>query len=174
MQVLYIKYQGSKCFVLNTKDNLGKFDSKADEGIFLGYSTSSKAYRIFNKRTIVVKESMHVIFDESNSLDPRKDVCSIVDDVGELLETNAQDGITSKPLELDGPNKEEIEESPQPTLQGELPKDWQFKKAHPQELIIGDTTKGVTTRSKLKSFVNLAFISQIEPKNVDDTLCDEF
>ena len=46
---------GCKCFIFNTKDNLGKFDSKADEGIFLGYSTSSKAYRVFNKRTLVVE-----------------------------------------------------------------------------------------------------------------------
>ena len=37
----------------------------------------------------------------------------------------------------------------QPTLKDDLPKDWQFKKAHPQDLIIGDTTKGVTTLSKL-------------------------
>ena len=99
---------------------------------------------------------------------------SVDDDVGELLEINAQDENTSKSLELDEPNKEEIEESPQTTLQGKLPKDWQFKKAHPQELIISDTTKGVTTCSKLKSFVNLAFISQIEPKNIDDALNDEF
>ena len=62
----------------------------------------------------------------------------------------------------------------QPTLKDELPKDWQCKKAHLQELIIGDTIKGVTTRSKFKSFVNLAFISQIEPKNIDDALNDEF
>ena len=42
---------------LNDKDNLGKFDAKSDEGIFLGYSTNSKAYRVFNKRTMVVDES---------------------------------------------------------------------------------------------------------------------
>ena len=65
-------------------------------------------------------------------------------------------------------------ETPRPSLKDDLPKDWQFKKAHPQELIISNTTKGVTTRSKLKSFVNLAFISQIEPKNINDALCDEF
>ena len=59
-------------------------------------------------------------------------------------------------------------------MKDDLSKDWQFKKAHPQELIISDTIKGVTTHSKLKSFVNLAFISQIEPKNIDDALCDEF
>ena len=63
---------------------------------------------------------------------------------------------------------------PQSTSKDDLPKDWQFKKAHPQDLIIGDTTKGVTTHSKLKSIVNLAFISQIKPKNVNDALNDEF
>ena len=163
-----------KCFILNTKDNLKKFDSKVDEGIFLGYSTSSKAYKVFNKRTLVVEEYMHIIFDESNSLDPKKDICSVDDDVGELMETNAQEENTSKPLELEGTSKEDSEEMPQPTLKDDLPKDWQFNKSHPQDLIIGDTTKGVTTRSKLKFIINLAFISQIEPKNVDDALCDEF
>ncbi|XP_052291943.1 uncharacterized protein LOC127900768, partial [Citrus sinensis] len=58
----YFKVFGCKCFVLNTKDNLGKFDSKSDVGIFLGYSNSSKAYRVYNKRTLVVEESMHVSF----------------------------------------------------------------------------------------------------------------
>ena len=65
----YFHVFGCKCFVLNNgKDRLGKFDAKSDEGIFLGYSTSSKAYRVFNKRTLVVEESIHVIFDESNGL----------------------------------------------------------------------------------------------------------
>ena len=102
----------SALYLLNTKDNLGKFDSKADEGIFLGYSTSSKAYRIFNKGTLVVEESMHVIFNESNSLDPRKDICSVNNDIGEPLETNVQEENASKTLEFEGPNKEDIEETP--------------------------------------------------------------
>ena len=62
----YFKVFGCKCFILNKKDNLGKFDPKSDVGIFLGYSNSSKAYRVYNKRTLVVEESMHVSFDESN------------------------------------------------------------------------------------------------------------
>ena len=65
-KISYLRVFGCKCFILNTKDNLGKFDSKDDERIFLGYSTSSKAYRVFNKRTLVVEESMHVVFYESN------------------------------------------------------------------------------------------------------------
>ena len=58
---------GCKCFVLNNgKDNLGKFDAKADEGIFLGYSSHSHAYRVYNKRTMTVEESVRIVVDEAN------------------------------------------------------------------------------------------------------------
>ena len=90
------------------------------------------------------------------------------------METNAQKENARKPLELEGPSKEDSEKMPQSTSKDDLPKDWQFKKAHSQDLIIGDTIKGVTTRSKLNSIVNLALISQIKPKNIDDALNDEF
>jgi len=39
-----------------------------DEGIFLGYATNSRAYRVYNKRLIIVEESMHVVFDETNPM----------------------------------------------------------------------------------------------------------
>ena len=71
----------------------------------------------------MVEESMHVVFDETNSLDPRKDVCSVNNNVGEPLEINTQE-INSKPLEFEGPCKEDNEEMPQPTLKDELLKDW--------------------------------------------------
>ena len=78
--ISYFKVFGSKCFILNTKDNLGKFDAKSNVGIFLGYSSSSKAYRVFNKKTMVVEESVHVVFDESNESLERRE--SVNDDVG--------------------------------------------------------------------------------------------
>ncbi|CAL9098073.1 unnamed protein product [Musa textilis] len=53
-----------KCFILNEKDALGKFDAKSDEGIFLGDSSMSKAFYIFNKRTLVIEVSIHVVFNE--------------------------------------------------------------------------------------------------------------
>jgi len=59
---------GCKCFVLNNeKDNLRKFDSKSNEGIFLGYALNGHAYRVYNKRLLTVEESMHVGFDETNN-----------------------------------------------------------------------------------------------------------
>ena len=40
-KVKYFRIFGSKCYILNDKENLGKFDAKSVEGIFLGYSTNS-------------------------------------------------------------------------------------------------------------------------------------
>ena len=81
---------GCKCFVLNNgKENLGKFDSKADKGIFLGYSQSSKAYRVFNKRLHIVEESVHVSFDKSDLKLVRKG--SVYDGVGVSSESILQD-----------------------------------------------------------------------------------
>ncbi|GJR70597.1 retrovirus-related pol polyprotein from transposon TNT 1-94 [Tanacetum coccineum] len=51
--------------ILNTIDHLGKFDGKADEGFFVGYSTNSKAFRVFNSRTMIVEENLHVQFCEN-------------------------------------------------------------------------------------------------------------
>ena len=64
----YFHAFGCKCFIRNNdKDNLEKFDPKSDEKIFLGYSIISKAFRVFNKRTLVVEENIHIVFDESKS-----------------------------------------------------------------------------------------------------------
>ncbi|GJW36346.1 putative ribonuclease H-like domain-containing protein [Tanacetum coccineum] len=50
--------------ILNTLDHIGKFYGKADEGFFIGYSTNSKAFRVFNSRTRIVEENLHVKFSE--------------------------------------------------------------------------------------------------------------
>ncbi|GKB03771.1 retrovirus-related pol polyprotein from transposon TNT 1-94 [Tanacetum coccineum] len=51
--------------ILNTIDHLGKFDGKADEGFFVGYSLNSKVFRVFNSRTSLVEENLHIWFSES-------------------------------------------------------------------------------------------------------------
>nr|GFB37620.1 retrovirus-related Pol polyprotein from transposon TNT 1-94 [Tanacetum cinerariifolium] len=50
-------------------NNLGKFEAKGDEGYFIGYSISSKAFRVFNKRTGRVEENLHVEFLENKAID---------------------------------------------------------------------------------------------------------
>ncbi|GKB79384.1 putative ribonuclease H-like domain-containing protein [Tanacetum coccineum] len=53
--------------ILNTLDSLGKFDGKSDEGYLLGYSTSSKTFKVYNKRTKRVEENLHIDFLEDQS-----------------------------------------------------------------------------------------------------------
>ena len=67
---------------------------------------------------------------------------------------------------------------PSQQLQGEssqdFSKEWKFAINHPQDQIIGNTSSGLRTRSSLRNICNnLAFISQIEPKNINSVLDDE-
>ncbi|KAJ9560205.1 hypothetical protein OSB04_005365 [Centaurea solstitialis] len=62
----YFHIFGCNCYIKNDRDALGKFDAIADDGFLVGYSTISKAYRVFNKRRQTIEETIHVKFDESN------------------------------------------------------------------------------------------------------------
>ncbi|GJR29864.1 retrovirus-related pol polyprotein from transposon TNT 1-94 [Tanacetum coccineum] len=55
---------GSLCYIIRDGENLDKMKEKGDACIFVGYSTQSKAYRVFNKRTRMIVETIHVNFDE--------------------------------------------------------------------------------------------------------------
>nr|GEV11021.1 reverse transcriptase domain-containing protein [Tanacetum cinerariifolium] len=56
---------GCPVIILNTLDPLGKFDEKADEGFLVGYSVNCKAFRVFNSRTKIVQETLHINFLEN-------------------------------------------------------------------------------------------------------------
>nr|GEW27222.1 hypothetical protein [Tanacetum cinerariifolium] len=56
---------GCPATILNTLDPLGKFKGKVDEGFLVGYSINSKAFRVFNSRTHIVQETLHVYFLEN-------------------------------------------------------------------------------------------------------------
>ena len=135
-------------FILNTKDNLGKFDPKADEGIFVGYSDRSKAYRIFNKRTNIIEESMHVSFDENF-------VKNQVNDDDEIISTTTNDINTNN-------TQENVLVSPPRIL-----------KDHPKDNIIGDLNARVT-RNQLNQISHVAFVSNLEPKNYKEASNDDF
>ncbi|KAJ9557578.1 hypothetical protein OSB04_012192 [Centaurea solstitialis] len=63
----YFRVFGCKCYVLNDRDDLGKFEPKSDESIFIGYSHNSKTYRVFNKRIRTILESSNVDFSETET-----------------------------------------------------------------------------------------------------------
>ncbi|GKC51358.1 retrovirus-related pol polyprotein from transposon TNT 1-94 [Tanacetum coccineum] len=59
---------GALCYPTNDNDDLCKLDAKADIGIFVGYAPAKKAFRIYNKRTQKVIETMYVTFDELTAM----------------------------------------------------------------------------------------------------------
>nr|GEV87673.1 hypothetical protein [Tanacetum cinerariifolium] len=65
----FLRPFGCYVMILNTLDHLGKFDAKGDGGYFVGYSMSSKAFRVFNKRTKKVEENLHVDFLENKLIE---------------------------------------------------------------------------------------------------------
>nr|GEX65772.1 hypothetical protein [Tanacetum cinerariifolium] len=65
----FLKLFGCYVMILNTLDNLGKIKEKGDEGYFIGYSMSSKEFRVFNKRTRRVEENLHVEFLENKAIE---------------------------------------------------------------------------------------------------------
>ncbi|KAH0751737.1 hypothetical protein KY285_004885 [Solanum tuberosum] len=172
----YLRAFGCKCFVLNNgKDDLEKFDPRSDEGVFVGYSSSNKAYRVFNKRTLCIKETFHVIFDESgdlNNMETKDD-----DDLVELfkIQSNEANGPKTEgnqesndvgpdqketyPHEDDdSKDEEERTDQPQPLSSG-----WKHKLSHPLENLISPFNSGMQTRSKTR---NLEELHQFERSNV--------
>nr|GEW26072.1 hypothetical protein [Tanacetum cinerariifolium] len=65
----FLKPFGCHVMIFDTLDHLGKFEAKGDECYFIRYSMSSKAFRVFNKRTKRVKENLHVEFLENKAIE---------------------------------------------------------------------------------------------------------
>ncbi|GKD28112.1 retrovirus-related pol polyprotein from transposon TNT 1-94 [Tanacetum coccineum] len=102
----YFKVFGSKCFILNTKDYLTKFDPKSTKGIFLGYSPNSKAYIVLNKETMKIKESLNVKFNESPPpmSPPLEDVdvfeCEILEKQEKVLEIKENEPLNKEIINI--------------------------------------------------------------------------
>ncbi|GJU32975.1 copia protein [Tanacetum coccineum] len=68
LNVEYFHVFGSLCYPTNDRDDLGKMKPKADIGVFIGYSETSRGFRIYNRRTKRIMETIHVKFDELTAI----------------------------------------------------------------------------------------------------------
>ncbi|GJV95024.1 retrovirus-related pol polyprotein from transposon TNT 1-94 [Tanacetum coccineum] len=64
--ISYFYVFGCPVHIYNHRDHLGKFDEKADDGLFLGYSPVAKAFRVFNIKRQEMEETVHVTFSEDD------------------------------------------------------------------------------------------------------------
>ena len=184
--VSYFHTFGSKCYILNDRDHLGKFDAKSDVGLFLGYALNSRAYRVFNLNTKTIMESINVKIDDLSMLnlcddndvnEPNENhVNDIISPIDVTSSESSQDDdkdscidVQSQGLENvlndNQQNIQVVENSPHPRL----------RNLHYQDDIIGDLNEGVRTRNQIANQISYAcYTSQIEPKNINEAIVDEY
>ena len=76
--VKYFKIFGNDCYILRHRKNLEKFDTKSDKGYFLGYSSTSRAYRVYNLRTKTVMESSNVVINDEVCFEAQSENIALV------------------------------------------------------------------------------------------------
>ena len=96
-----------------------------------------------------------------------------------LDDDNVSPGIGDKMKDLNINNNknkssQQIQEDFKHVKNSDLPREWQYAKLHPQDLIIGVVSKRISTRSAVQQAANFAFISQIVQKKVNDALEDKY
>ncbi|MED6117426.1 hypothetical protein PIB30_109881, partial [Stylosanthes scabra] len=89
-----------------------------------------------------MEESIHVVFDESNPLSLRKNICDDNDLVEIFDSLRLDDKEKEKEASSSGTKNDEREEVIETTISNELPKEWHTTKDHPLDNVIGDISKG--------------------------------
>ncbi|XP_050876014.1 uncharacterized protein LOC127079674 [Lathyrus oleraceus] len=160
-------------FVLNNgKENLGMFDAKPGKGIFLGYSQSNKAYRVYNKRLFTVKEFVHVTFDESYLRKIKKDISfhdASVSSEDILKDTekgiDQPEAVRLEEEEDDNPEKDKDESRTKLSKLEEHEQEFNYLEKHKQKIKKeNDREKYVET----KSISLMGCISKSSTKDQDD------
>ncbi|MED6129947.1 hypothetical protein PIB30_113012, partial [Stylosanthes scabra] len=89
-----------------------------------------------------MEESIHIVFDESNPLSLRKNICDDNDLVESFDSLRLNDKEKEKEASSSGTKNDEREEVIETTIPNELPKEWRTTKDHPLDNVIGDISKG--------------------------------
>lgn len=144
-----------KCFILNTKKSLEKFDVESDELIFFGCFTSNKAYHDYSRRILVVKEFIHIVFDGINPFELGKGEDCFADmqkkmdylRINDIQEENSEEKLKEK-IKKDDPSEEQHNklfnnDQKVKKITHDLPKEWKYVKGHPRDLVVGDPSYGV-------------------------------
>ncbi|GJX46834.1 retrovirus-related pol polyprotein from transposon TNT 1-94 [Tanacetum coccineum] len=176
---------GCPVHIHNHMDHLGKFNEKANNGFFLGYSLVAKAFRVFNIRRQEIEETVHVTFskdDEAISQTSTKgDAINFNENRTLSLLKNHLNNVLSESISDDqlasiiSPSAEVIFQNP--ATQDRWSRDKHIELVN----IIGEPLAGITTRSRIRDsdaalaheclYVN--FLSKIEPKKLIEALEEE-
>ncbi|XP_075095048.1 uncharacterized protein LOC142173366 [Nicotiana tabacum] len=175
-EIFYKRIEREKGYLITTiqSDHGGEFESRSFEGL----CNDQGSFRVYNKCTLSVEESVHVIFDENNSMAEKGIIASDEDTSQEVSQTNKPQKSTDIPSIVTKSTNEPVINSTKQQKEsttfavGTRPNEWRSKPEYPRKFIIGDPSEGMKTRGSLKKKENIALIYQVEPKKVDEALKD--
>ena len=180
--VKYFRFFRSTCFILKDRENVEKFDSRSDEGIFLGYFSTSKAYRVYNKRTKKVMEIVNVVIDEASKSGSEKIIEEIPKEILPPEPMNVQEIVDQEPTFPSTPGTPSVVEgstdiptSPDSESHEEKGSSSRIKLNHPPEFIVGNinelTLRKHTVNKCVANFASYScYLSQVEPTKVEEAL----
>ena len=183
--VKYFRIFGSTCFILKDRENVGKFDSRSDEGIFLDYSSTSKAYRVYNKRTMKAMKTVNVVIDESLDSNSEKGIEELTKEILPPKPRVVQEIVEQEPASPSTPGTPSVVEdsayittSPDSESHKEKGPSSKIQQNHPPEDIVGNlnelTLRKHTIDKCVANFVSYScYLSQVEPTKVEEALQDE-
>nr|GFA22449.1 hypothetical protein [Tanacetum cinerariifolium] len=152
-------------------ENLDKMKKKGDACIFVGYSTQSRAYRVFNKITRVIVESIHVNFDELPQMASDHISSDPAPEYKTVTTSNDLDLLFSPMFDelLNGSSKVVSKSFAVSTADAPI-------QHHPLEQVIGNPLQSVRTRRQLESDGKMCMfalsVSRTEPKNIKEAMAN--
>ena len=176
----YFHVFGSTCCILADREYYRKWDVKSEQGIFLGYSQNSRAYRVFNNRFGIVMEITNV---EINDLEPTAKRTIDEDDEAPNVPVVSSTVPTEAPkvdIQADSADKNSKSSCKDVTANNtELIPSAHVRNDDLSSSIIGNPSVEITTRKKekvdcSKTITDLCYTSTIEPSTVDIALKDEY
>nr|GFA49188.1 retrovirus-related Pol polyprotein from transposon TNT 1-94 [Tanacetum cinerariifolium] len=178
--ISFLHVFGALCYPKNDREDIGKLGAKGGIGFFIGYSADSCAYRIYNRRTKKIMETINVSFDElsamafeqysskpglqntapipTNSSSLATNIQTTSQDVDELNSNAIVNGNTfvnpfanSSISAAASSSLQNVDPSNMHTFYQPYPHEFQWTKDHPLEQVIGEPSRPVLTRNQLRS-----------------------
>jgi hypothetical protein len=188
---------GCKCFILKKGKKLDKFETRSVDGIFFGYASHSRAYRVLNLETNQIVETCEVTFDETQPCTQLVFECAGDDELSEeifqekeLEHGDDEDGGVVPPAEhvhttsttvVDGPsptptttNQDRAEATVEGVVASRREPPRRVQADHPASRIIGDLNER-TTRTRVRNnshFAHATFVATLDPKDIGHALSD--
>nr|GFC78959.1 hypothetical protein [Tanacetum cinerariifolium] len=200
--ISFLHVFGALCYTKNDRKDIGKLGAKGDIGFFNGYSTDSCAYRIYNRRTKKIMETMNVSFDElsamvfeqrsskpglqsmtSGQISSGLDLTYAPSTITTQQPTEGELDLLSEPMYDDyfggqpSANVENVPTAQEPEVrQTSTASTSSADNDHPLEQVIGEPSRPVLTRNQLRSdgdmYIYALTVSTMEPKNVKEAMTD--